>query len=485
MWKEDYKDCLEYIDKYWEKITYKPSVMQLKYNVRNLPYMIPLSEKISLSQKNAVKNKNINSHFIKIPHYYFVPNDNKFKYIFYWDTFFMSRGLLGTRREWLMKEMVENFIYLFNTYQIIPNFNAPASMGRSQPPFFTSMIMDTYLSPLNNTNSHKYYKGMSAQFYRLQKKGWLKKAIEVAKKEYEIVWIDKARAYNHSVDDYNLSRYGDRDIGYAHSSELESGWDMTSRFYNRCDHFLPVDLNSYLYKYEIDFAHAARILDNPQEEKEWLSKAQARKEEMNKYMWDDERGIFADYGYFYNRISTFRSLASFTPLWAGIATQEQAKRTMKMLDRFETPYGLTITSKGSLAHPMPDLSKIEPRYHPAIEEIFKHKQWDYPNIWSPLEYLSVIGMLRYGFIEDAKRVMTNSVKAHANVFRKYGTFFEKLNGETGESGSGALYGDQQGFGWTNAAFFRYIQILDAIDSGKNIYADPKPSQPPYHFAILH
>jgi len=63
--------------------------------------------------------------------------------------------------------------------------------------------------------------------------------MEVAKQEYELVWIDEENAYNHHVQNFGLSRYGDRDIGYAHSSELESGWDMTSRFYNRADQFLP------------------------------------------------------------------------------------------------------------------------------------------------------------------------------------------------------------------------------------------------------
>jgi neutral trehalase len=80
--------------------------------------------------------------------------------------------------------------------------------------------------------------------------------------------------------------------------------------------------------------------------------------------------------------------------------------------------------------------------------------------------------------------MSNSVKAHAAAFRKYGTFFEKLHGETGETGRGASYVDQQGFGWTNAAFFRYIHLLDALDSGQNIYVEPTPQDPPFELQVL-
>lgn len=485
MWAEEYKDALAYIDSYWQRIIYKPSHMRLKYRLPNLPYEIPYIDKIPVGKKNGIKNRDINPTSIKLPHFYFVPNDNKFTYIYYWDSYFMFRGLMGTRREWLMKEMVENFLYLFSTFHIIPNFSAPASMGRSQPPFLSSMILDTYMSKLNPHNPLGYTKNNVKQhLYKLARRRWLKKAMAIAKKEYEMVWIDRTNAYNHNVQGYILSRYGDRDIGYAHSSELESGWDMTSRYYNRCDHFLPIDLNSYLYKYEIDFSQAAKILGERSEEEFWLEKAAQRKAEMNKYMWDESSGFFYDYGYAYNKKSKFLSLASFTPLWAGLASKEQAKHLVMKLPKFETEFGLTITAKESLAKPI-DLSHIQSQYHPAINEIIKPKQWDYPNIWSPLEYQTVIGLLRYGYVDEACRIMKKSVKAHGHAFRKYGTFFEKLNGITGETGSGAAYIDQKGFGWTNAAFFRYIHILDALENGQEIYQTAAPHDPPYNLSILH
>src|SRR6185437_9781019 len=154
------------------------------------------------------------------------------------------------------------------------------------------------------------------------------------------------------------------------------------------------------------------------------------------------------------------------------------------LDKFETPFGLTIGAEISLAKPI-DLAKIQRRYHPAIEDIIKPKQWDYPNIWSPLEYLTVIGLLRYGFIPEAKRIMRNSVKTHARLYRKYKTFFEKIDGKTGEPSVGYKYAMQEGFGWTNAVFYRYIQMLDAIDTKQPIYQEPQTENPPYQLQILH
>lgn len=478
MWQEEYKDCLEYIDTYWDKITFKPTNVRLKTRFITIPML--------LRKKNP--------HILFVPHSFFIPNLGTQKRICYWDTFFMFRGLMGTKRERLMKSMVNNFIYIFNKYQIIPNFNAPGGINRSQPPFLSSMILDTYLTPLNRNNSYRYYKGVSSKVYKMRNKKWLQNAIRVAKKEYELVWLDKENYYNHRVEGYLLSRYGDRDIGYAHSSELESGWDFTSRFFNRCDQFFPIDLNVFLYKYETDFAYVAHILDKPNEEEYWKQKAAQRRQLINQYMWNDQSGFYFDYGYSLQQISDFLSLASFTPMWAGLATVQQVKRMLEKLPKFESRFGLTITAKESLPKQI-DLSIFPRRYRPAIEEIIKPKQWDYPNVWSPLEYLTVIGLLKYGYKTDARRIMEKSVKAHAAGFRKYGTFFEKLNGETGDLGKGALYGDQElgngklhikheGFGWTNAVFYRYMHILESLEKGENIYKDER-GDPPYELSILH
>lgn len=442
MWKQTYKDCLEYIDIYWDKIIHSPT------------------------------RKNFNHNVLTIPYEYVTPNDKKFDFIYYWDSFFMFRGLMGTKREGVIKDMVNNFAYLLDTYHVIPNFNSHASINRSQPPFFSSMIFDAYFSTIKHDHS------------LTDRKEWLKKTIELAKKEYANVWVDPEKLYHHTVEGYTLNRYGDRDIGYAHSSELESGWDMTSRFYNRCNEFLAVDLNVYLYKYEWDFARAAKILGENENVTYWETQLEKRKEAMNTYMWNEKEGFFYDYGYAYQRQSDFLSLAGFTPLWAGIATPKQAKKMLKKLSLFESDHGLFITAKKSLP-PKQDLSKIPKRYRPAIEEVLIPKQWDYPHIWPPLEYLTVIGLLRYGYINDATRIMKKSIESQATIFRKYGTFYEKIDGVEGDRAKSFHYENQGGFGWTNAVFYRYIEILDILESGETIYKQPQKDNPPYHFGILH
>ncbi len=465
-YKKDYSDCLEYIDQFWDKVTIRP-----------LKREKILSVIINKAQQRMHKN------IINMPYSFIVPNTSKFTHVYYWDTFFMFRGLIDTKRSSLLKSMVNNFSYIYNKYGIIPNFNSPASIGRSQPPLLTSMILDTYYGYY-----YKYKKlnpVQKALFDFDQYTIWLGKMAEVAKREYRHVWTDHGGYFHHRVKGYKLSKYGDRDIGYAHSAELESGWDFTSRFANRCDEYLPIDLNVFLYKYERDFVKIAEIIGPTDDKAYWKELQNKRKIEINKLMWSKTKGFFFDYDYRKKKRSAFYSLAGFTPLWAGLATPDQAKKMVKHLKKFETDHGLAITALESLAKEA-DLSSVQPRYRSAIEDVLKPKQWDYPNIWPPLEYLTVVGLLKYGYISDAVRIMKKSLTTQAKVYRKYKTFFEKIDGLKGDKTGNYHYENQSGFGWTNAIFYRYVQILDSIEeSNGNIYVEKEMKEAPFKLSIPH
>ena len=445
--------CLEYIHNYWSKIIYQPEETQ------GDPHLIPL------------------------PHPFLSPNARDTSTwkgtMFYWDSFFMFRGILDTEYEKIIPGMVDNYIYLLNTYGIIPNASSWGFLVSSQPPFLSSMMFDAYYSLVRGT---KITSKLKTPYAKL----WLKKRIKNVQKEYWTVWED-VNSYHHRVEEFGLSRYGDRDVGYPLNAERESGWDFTTRFYSRCQEFLPIDLNSYLHKYEKDFAKAAHILGDNDEEIFWDQRAQARHDRMKKYMWNEEKGFFFDYDYINNKQSEFYSLAGFVPLWAKLATPEEAEKAVKNLPKFETEYGLTITAKESMPD-MYDLNGIPDAFKRTIVEMLKPKQWDYPHIWAPLEYLTVMGLLRYGYIDDAVRIMTKSINANLHIFEKYGALLEKIDVTTGEKAQTFWYPSQLGFGWTNAIFHRYVKILDYIkDRQGNIYSDESLAQgAPYSLtSILH
>lgn len=439
------QQALDYIDSFWDKIVLKPKKHRLRHKV---------------IEAVLLRSVHKDYHEIAIPYTCVVPNTGKYKYVFYWDTYFIFQGLKNTRYSWVIPSMVQNFLYLFEKYHIIPNLSHPEALGRSQPPLLTSMIFDAY-EVMRDT------KKLSTRVKRIliSRKLWLEKAIKIAQAEYEDVWqsdiVPDHKHYNHRVAEYDLNVYGSRDVPYPQTAEQESGWDMTSRFYNRCNEFLPVDLNTFLYKYEMDFAKAAQILGNQQEENMWLQKAEDRKKRINEFLWSDEKGFFYDYDHVHRMPSEFLSLAGFVPLWAGMATPQQAEKCAAKLPLFETNFGLSISDKASLPEEL-DLSQFAKPLQITLTNILRQKQWDYPNIWPPLEYITVMGLIRYGFTKDAKRIMEKSLAAHIKAFEKYGAMLEKLDGLTGDMPGTYWYPTQLGFGWTNAIFKVYTELLGQI-----------------------
>jgi alpha,alpha-trehalase len=309
---------------------------------------------------------------------------------------------------------------------VIPNASRTYLTGRSQPPFLTSFIFDAYQA---------FDPG----------KDWLKAAIELAKQEYQTVWMGQKKPNERQVH-RGLSRY--YDINYLHDlAEAESGWDMTPRFDRKALNYLPVDLNALLYKYETDFARAARIFGDRREAARWDDAAEQRKIVMNALMWDKLRGLFYDYNFVKEKRGNVSSLAAFFPMWAGMVDEKQASVMVKALRRFENKGGLATTDALPIGQfvlgSMPT-------------------QWAYPNGWSPLHFIVIMALERYGYHKDARRIAMKWLKTNLQWFNQHGVFLEKYNVVSPEKPPlKGVYPSQEGFGWTNAVFERLCQ--DYVD----------------------
>ncbi len=342
--------------------------------------------------------------------------------LYYWDSYFMVQGMLDAQHKELVSGILEDLLFLFKRFKVVPNASRTYLTGRSQPPLLTTFIFDVY------------------QTYDPGDK-WLGEAIKLAQKEYEIVWMGVKKPNERQV--YRgLSRY--YDINYLHDlAEAESGWDMTPRFERRALNFLPVDLNALLYKYETDFARAARIFGHKREAAKWDDAAEQRKKAMNDLMWDRLRGLYYDYNFVKEKRGNISSLAAFFPMWAGMVDDKQAASLVKGLRRFEYKGGLTTTDTLPIGQfvlgTMPT-------------------QWSYPNGWAPLHFMVVQALERYGYHADARRIAMKWLKTNLQWFNSEHLFLEKYNVVSPEKPPlKGLYPSQTGFGWTNAIFERFCQ----------------------------
>jgi alpha,alpha-trehalase len=149
-----------------------------------------------------------------------------------------------------------------------------------------------------------------------------------AGKSYTVQICDDAHTVDHpggcdEAEKVMLSR----DFYRADRSMRESGFDVSFRFGphgSGTHHFAPVCLNSLLYKTEKDLEEMAKMLGKQNDASTWAKQAESRKQQIQKYLWDAQTGLFFDYNLDKKERSQYVYITAYYPLWAGVATKEQA-----------------------------------------------------------------------------------------------------------------------------------------------------------------
>jgi alpha,alpha-trehalase len=121
------------------------------------------------------------------------------------------------------------------------------------------------------------------------------------------------------------------------------------------------------------------------------------------------------------------TLAASSPLYFRLATPEQGRAVAARLERdFLEPGGFVTT------------------------RIVSGQQWDAPNGWPPLQWLTIEGVRRYGRSELADSVRSRWLALNRRTYETTGKMTEKYDvvDPTRRAGGGE-YPSQDGFGWTN------------------------------------
>jgi len=435
-----------------------------------------------------------------LPHPYIVPG-GRFNEMYGWDSFFILLGLEADHREALAKGIVDNFLFEVEHYGSVLNANRTYYLTRSQPPFLTSMIRavyedrasfaatpagraeadawlehayeiatkdySTWTQPehkAGTTGLARYYDYGSGpvpemsdadSYYSDVIRALIEHPTPVGNgfliKGSEHPDAPEASRLRQTSCDVNASVvcmrawYGGyrltHDFYEGDRAMRESGFDTSDRFgpfSGATHHYAPVCLNSLLYKYERDMAHFAHLLGKPQDAQHWDRLANARAAAMQRYLWRARDGVFADYDFYHAKTSDYAFIASLYPLWAGVATREEANQMEAKLNLFERPGGLsTSTTDTGL-------------------------QWDEPYGWAPTNWIAVAGLDALGFHADAARIAKHFDATVDAGFAADGTIREKYNVVTGNAHVAVTTGYKQnviGFGWTNAVYLKMKEIV--------------------------
>jgi alpha,alpha-trehalase len=460
--------------------------------IAQLPRVITAPGQVDPSQINPPG-------LLYLPEKYVVPG-GRFNEMYGWDSYFIVRGLIEDGRIDLARGMVDNFLFELAYYRSVLNANRTYYLTRSQPPFLTSMVLAVNEAEKKSGHQDRDWLYRAAADVSRDDRLWSREEHLAGNTGLSRYFdygqgpapesIQGEPGYYEKVAEFFLA-HPDLDRGYVITSSAEhspnraigpafpvpvcdpaakppqhdcdpsgnvhlsaeyyksdramreSGFDISFRFgpYGaETDRFAPVCLNSLLYKQEMDIAAMWEILGNTKQAADFREAAAARKTQIRKYLWDEQRGMFFDYSFATHQRSTYDYLTTFYPLWVGLATPEQARAVEANLKLFEQPGGLTMSRNESGV------------------------QWDYPYEWAPTVLIAVEGLRRYGFNDDANRISYKFLSTVAENFRRDGTIREKYNAVTRSSESNVTAGYQQnviGFGWTNGAFLCLLHALPA------------------------
>ena len=430
-----------------------------------------------------------------LPHPYVVPG-GFFNEMYGWDSYFIVLGLAADQRGKLARDMVDNALFEVEYYGAVLNANRTYYLSRSQPPFLTAMMKTVLDDPdafagdaqrndwlahayplavrnhdvwtreehrAGDTGLARYYdlgagpvlEAQNSDDFYLKVIKWLRahpkddpgyllkgskepndaEAARLAKESCDVRaskvclgnWYD---GYRLTADYY----HGDRAM-------RESGYDTNFHFGpfgGSTHHYASVDLNSLLYRYELDLADFAKRLGKSDEAQRWTQAAAARKAAMDKYLWRPEEGMYRDYDVVAGKPSPYPYINTFYPLWAGAASPQQAEAVRAKLAIFERRGGLSMDNRPSGV------------------------QWNDPFGWAPTNWLAIKGLDDYGYHDDARRLAGKFAATVDRGLADDGTIREKYNMATGNADVKVTAGYTEnviGFGWTNGVYLKLQEIL--------------------------
>lgn len=412
------------------------------------PNMTPREHIAELWHVLERKNRRDRGSLVAVPHPYIVPG-GRFSEQFYWDSYFIMLGLAADNRWDMIEGMLKNYTYMIRKFGFIPTANRTYFLSRSQPPFFAHMVK-LLARHKGRTRTYAEYLPALLREYRF----WMRGRRSLDKREnrayarvaempngillnryYDNKTTPRPESLREDVETATGAPDRESDRLYLHlRAGAESGWDFSSRWFLdphdiRTIHtvdMIPVDLNSLLYQLEETIAEAYRLLYQPIIARKFQVAAERRLRGIQEYCWSEKDQFFVDYNFHQGKTTDRLTLAGVFPLYAKIATSQQAAAVAERLQNDFLKDGGLITSLYETG-----------------------QQWDAPNGWAPLHWVAIEGLRNYGYHKLADAIKQRWIKTNLAVYESSGKMVEKYDVMNSDQGGGGEYPLQDGFGWTN------------------------------------
>uniref|UniRef100_A0A158Q6B7 Trehalase n=1 Tax=Dracunculus medinensis TaxID=318479 RepID=A0A158Q6B7_DRAME len=252
-------------------------------------------------------NSNRNS-LIDVPYHFIVPG-GRFREYYYWDAYWIIKGLIACEMYNTTKAMLMNFENLVDRlYGFIPNGGRIYYLRRSQPPFFAGMVYEY----IEATKDYDFLKSILPAV--IKELGFWQ--------NYRTILIKKGK-FTHRLFQYNTPTNVERPESFAAdhmigkqvhaadrpklfqniASAAESGWDFSSRWFQdkmsmrtiETTDIVPVDLNAIMCWNMKIISYLSYLAGDRDRSVCYEKQSNSFRRSMRSVFYDKKKGVWLDY----------------------------------------------------------------------------------------------------------------------------------------------------------------------------------------------
>jgi len=423
------------------------------------------------------KNPNRYS-LIHVPHPFVAPG-GRFREFYYWDTYWIVKGLISSQMYNSTKLMILNLAEMVKRFGFIPNGGRIYYLHRTQPPLFSACVYEYFKA----TNDLTFVNAMLPLMEKERQYWDRERRVDYKTEDGETFQLYQYRvsasgprpeSYKEDIDtaSHVNTNQGKKQVWSDIAAAAESGWDFSSRWFTRDESspfrnslrgirtskVIPVDLNAFVCWNDALMSEMYEAVGNYSQAQQYRSQHHSMRYAMKRAFWNEELGSWFDLDMDTNAHRLDYYVSNPTPLFTGCFDNDRRSTTHKRVLSY-----LKESGASNFAGGLP------------TSLIDSGEQWDSPNGWAPTNHMVIEGfrnsndplMQEAGFRLANKWIQTNYfvyVRSGGKMFEKYNVEMEKSR-----AGGGGEYEVQEGFGWTNGV------VLDLLlQYGDRLRAPPVP-----------
>jgi len=399
---------------------------------------------------------------LPLKHPYMIVPGGRFIEFYYWDTYWIVKGLLISQMSQTAIMVVENLLQLANATGFVPNGSRQYYLGRSQPPYLTLMVdLLVQAKVVNASFIEAAVPVLSAEYEWWMRQGEHAVTVHQEGKNYILNRFFSAatgpRAESAREDEQTAAGLPEEEkikVYQALAAGAEAGWDYSSRWFadgstlRSIDtmNVIPADLNGLLLRVEVVLSQLyAQIGQVPPVN--YDAAASDRKIAIHAVLWDAENTQWRDVNYTSGKQLPSSSPANFLGLWSGAF--DSKLYGVKVED-----VAVSFVNGSGLIGPGGVCASLSP----------SGQQWDYPNVWPPLVSMLIDGFMGLNVPSKDNEILSSSLArtllqgAFLAFNETKGFMLEKYNcSALGALGGGGEYDLQTGFGWTNGVMLTLLE----------------------------